>query len=153
MGLVVFVAGQWVLKVYIEPIQEQKRIVGRVYHALQYYVELPHQAANHPYTGAGEWSKERASDHMTEEFVREAKEAFGKLSAELAANRLVVPSYGWLARWRLVRQETEIADAAARLLDLTVTFGDPKEDYGLTLKSSARIRGDLGLDIGPPWTP
>ena len=82
---------------------------------------------------------------MSEEFIKEAKAAFNGLSAELGANLILIPSYEVLAGWGFVRPKADIQHAAMGLIELSITFGDPDEDYQYTWSSIMRVQDGLNI--------
>jgi hypothetical protein len=84
---------------------------------------------------------------MSDEHIKEAKAAFNRLSAELITNLFAIPTYDWLARWGFVRPRYDIEDAAKRLVELSITFGDPTEDYQYTHGSLQRVQTALKISV------
>jgi hypothetical protein len=83
LGFVVFVGGQLTLKLFVEPIQDQKRIIGRIAHALTYYANV--------------YEISRPED------VAEGRKVYRDLAGELRASFRVIPLYsftGGLFGWR-----------------------------------------------------
>jgi|SRR5215208_2503471 len=78
LGLAVFVAGQFALKLFVEPIQAQKRAIGKTAHALTYYANVI-----------------EGSDPET---VSEGRKVYRDLAAEFRASTNVIPLYRMFAR-------------------------------------------------------
>ncbi len=76
VGVAVFVAGQLLLKLIIEPIQDFRRVRGRIAHAFAYYADRIASAD---------------SNEMTPEQRREAADAFRVLASDLAAAETMIP--------------------------------------------------------------
>ena len=152
LGVVVFVFGQWVLKIYIEPIQEQRRIVGRVVHALRYYDRQPHALSARFAEVTLEKEPASVAEVNTDGFAREARAAFNGLSAELTANLHLIPSHGYarLARWELVKPKGDVEGAAIALVELSFWFGEDGDAVqGEVLRHVHRIQEELGISLGP----
>src|ERR1700690_459291 len=75
----VFVLGQVAVKFFIEPIQEQRRTIGRIIDDLGYYANV--------YLSA---------DYAAEDTKRECRERLRRRSSELRAATQAIP---WYARW------------------------------------------------------
>jgi len=102
LGVLVFVAGQAILRFVVEPVQEQKRLIGEVTHALLFYanrgpigVELGSYPAEHLY---------EASAHLRD------------LAGRLRASVFYVPFYDSLARLGVVPTKEDALEAAAQLV-------------------------------------
>jgi hypothetical protein len=129
-GFVAFVLGQLALKLIVDPIQEQARVVGNVAHALTYYRNV---GPNDP-TGHG---LERAAEAR-----RECRDLAAKLRMNLHVLR------GWyriLARLQLVLPEESVRRAAAALIILSVTVQKGPQDQGV-LEQSNKVRENLGIE-------
>jgi|SRR5215218_738449 len=108
LGLAVFVAGQFALKLFVEPIQAQKRAIGKTAHALTYYANVI-----------------EGSDPET---VSEGRKVYRDLAAEFRASTNVIPLYRMFARWKAVPPSERAKVAHARLIYLSNTIGTAK--YG-----------------------
>jgi hypothetical protein len=129
LGLLVFVAGQIALKLVIEPIQEQRRVIGRTAHALNYYY-FNHSAGTHP-----QKTLEEGSDRLRD------------LASELMVSVSAIPLYEFLAKHRFVRSEVDIGGAAVSLIELAKTLGDPSEEYRNNRAYALRAREHLGVEV------
>src|ERR671912_1599775 len=84
LGYFVFVLGQFTQRLCIEPIQEQKRVIGEIAYLLDYYGDVESVA--------------RAG--LTEEAARELR----RLAGELRSTLRMVLGYRFLAYLRLVEK-------------------------------------------------
>src|SRR5215208_4694503 len=108
LGLAVFVAGQFALKLFVEPIQAQKRVIGRTAHALTYYANTM-----------------EGSDPET---VSEGRKVYRDLAAEFRASTNVIPLYRLFAWWGVVPPGEKTKVAYDHLIYLSNTIGTAK--YG-----------------------
>jgi hypothetical protein len=128
LGFVFFVVGQFALKLFVEPIQEQARIVGEVTHALTYYRAVS--------------SRPTAS----EADIAEARRKYRDLAARLRMNlRLLKPWYQFFARPPFVLPEECVRQAATSLVVLSsaVQKGPAAEDVQ---EHSHLVRQSLGIE-------
>jgi hypothetical protein len=105
LGLFAFVLGQFPLKLIVEPIQEQARIVGEVTHALTYYRNVSSDTS-----GFGP------------EGIAEARRKYRDLAAQLRKNlRVLRLWYRVFARPPFVLPTENVRKAAAALITLSTT--------------------------------
>ena len=128
LGFVFFVVGQFALKLFVEPIQEQARIVGEVAHALTYY-----RTVN---------SRPTAS----EVDIAEARRKYRNLAARLRMNLWVLkPWYRVSARSPFVLPEQRIRRDADSLIVLSSTVQkDPSAED--VLQHRHVVRENLGIE-------
>jgi len=105
LGLFAFVLGQFALKLVVEPIQEQKRVVGNVAHALTYYRNVGRSNPAKP----------------DPERVGEARRVYRDLAAALRTNLRVVPWYEVFVRLQFVLPREQVRQAATALIGLANT--------------------------------
>jgi hypothetical protein len=101
-GVSVFVVGQVLTRFFIEPIHEQRQLVGKVADALLYYAHYLADSFDRPIAEVGE-----------------APDRFRRLATELMAKTVAIPGYrfwGWL---HIVRPFGEIVKARASLFGLS----------------------------------
>jgi hypothetical protein len=82
-GIIVFVLGQIIQKTFIEPIQEHRRLVGKIIHALIYYANVQ-------------------SGLQQSETIGEASRTFRNLSSQVLENISLIPCYKVLAALKLI---------------------------------------------------
>jgi hypothetical protein len=129
LGFVAFVVGQFVLKLIVDPIQEQRRIVGEVTHALTYYRNV----------GSGGSAGSGSSR------VAEARDKYRDLGARLRMNLRVIRPYRFFARLRMVLPEEQVRRAAAALIVLSTNV---QQDPGSELMRTQRHEVRRNLEIG-----
>lgn len=117
LAVVVFVLTQSFLKFVLEPIQEQKKLIGEVAHALLFYASAYHPTAWGP------------PDERTKEELEEARKALRGLAGRLRASLWTVPFYDSLARLRRVPRKDDVLEAATQFTGWSNNlYGDRDED-------------------------
>lgn len=110
-AVVVFVATQGILKLVLEPIQEQRRLVGEVAAALTVY-ERAHTLRVEPSPGAG---SEPMLFGSSREEAAEAAKALRDLSGRLQAGLWAVPLYDLFALIRIIPKARAVVVATDAL--------------------------------------
>lgn len=103
LGAIVFVVGQFLLKLVVEPVQEQRRTKGEVTHALTYYRNV--------------------YEVMDHDQVPEAGRMHRDLAAALLIGVDVIPFYRVLATLRLVIPKEKLRKASTALMGLSNCIG------------------------------
>ena len=90
-GVIVFVLGQIILHMFIEPIQEQRKIVGEI--------------ANVTFYWANAWRRtdltgEALTEHI--KFLEDASDSVRKIASRLQASTSIIPMYGALEKCHCV---------------------------------------------------
>ncbi len=113
-GVSVYVFGQFILKLVIEPWQNQRECVALIAHNLIYYADV--------YSSPGIGKEER--NH-------EAHIETRKLAAQLTATIYRIPVYPFFARLGLFPSESEILDARNQLIGLSncTKSGQPEHNF------------------------
>ena len=119
LAVVVFVLTQSFLKLVLEPIQEQKRLIGEVAHALLFYANVYHIEAFGP-----------PSERRIEE-MEEARRTLRGLAGRLRSSLWTVPFYATLAWLRVVPRKGDILEASTHLVGWSNSlYGrDPADDH------------------------
>ncbi len=131
-GVTVFTVGQVLSKFFIEPIYEQRKLVGAVADALIYYA---HHFAD---------SLERTIPE-----VQPASDRFRRLAAELMARTVAVPGYRVWGRLRVIRPFPRVVEARASLIGLSNTLHSA--DFQRKLKLASSVATALAVrevDVG-----
>jgi hypothetical protein len=116
LAVLVFVATQSFLKLVLEPIQEQKRLIGEVAHALLFYAN-----SYYPF-------RLESVDARTIEELNETRKALRGLSGRLQASLWTVPFYGWLTWLGMVPKKEDVLEAATQLVGWSNSlYGDGKD--------------------------
>jgi hypothetical protein len=104
VALFVFVITQSILKFVIEPIQEQKRLIGEVAHALLFYANMIHLDTWGP------------TDEERRKELDEARRVLRGLAGRLQASLWTIPFYDALAWLRRVPKKEDVLEAATQLV-------------------------------------
>ena len=96
LGFIVLVLGQIAQRFFIEPIQEQTRIIGEIAYAVRYYRSLGHRST----------PAERD----------EARRTLRKLSGQLHATLWTIPYYGLLEPRGWVEKRENVLTASSELV-------------------------------------
>lgn len=113
-GITVFVIGQIIQKLFIEPIQEHRRALGRVIYLLVYYQNWPHG--------------------LNFEIQKEAHLKLMDAASNLAATIRVIPFYRVLAFLKLVPDQNSIAKVNLALIALAGDVNyDSLSQYGAVI--------------------
>jgi hypothetical protein len=105
LGVGVFVAGQSIQRFVLDPIQEQRRTIGDVAHAVLMFGNVNNVAEIRAKGLAVAWAGE------PEQVVREVR----ALAARLQASLYVIPLYGVFAKLHVVRSRERILIAIKHL--------------------------------------
>ena len=131
LGFFAFVLGQLALKLVVEPIQEQARLVGKVTHALTYYRDVGRHSPP-----AGQPDPER---------IAESKRVYKELAAELRMNQRVIPWYWLFFRLPFVLSEERVRRASAALMVLSIiAHKDPAAEDVSQYRREVQV--SLGID-------
>lgn len=97
LAVLVFVVGQAVLRFVLEPVQEQRRLIGEVAHALLFYGN-------------------RGPYGFTPEELDETRDHLRGLAGRLRASLFNIPSYDALARLGWVPKRADVIEASTQLV-------------------------------------
>jgi len=118
LGFVVFVLGQIAQKFFIEPIQEQKRIIGEIASAVLYYGNV--------------------SSMARPEIQLEAYASLRKLAGQLRATLWSIPCYRLFEFLRMVEKRENVLTASAQLVGWANSVHT--KDGGAPLRTSAIVK-------------
>lgn len=104
-GVTVYVIGQFIVKLVLDPIAEQGRAIGRVAHVFTFEADI--------YSNPG-----TADPAIQAASLRRLREA----SSELRAATTLIPFYDWLARAHLVLPRKNIEEACSNLTGISNSF-------------------------------
>ena len=121
-AVVIFVVGQIILKAFIEPIQEQRKLIGKVAFVLAYERAI------------------QGSDVMGLEDRKKAVQMMIDLAGDLRSSLTLIPCYDALEEMGAVRKAQVIHDVAYWLLQIVVD-----QDMLNGLKYTSEIRTLLNL--------
>lgn len=103
--VLVFVVGQFLQKFILEPVQEQRRLIGEVAFALVFYANV-------------------STRFSAPEEKDEAQKSVRKLSAQLRATLWTIPFYNLLAALHIVPKREAINRASTGLIGFSNSFGE-----------------------------
>jgi hypothetical protein len=103
LGFVVFVFGQIAQRFFIEPIQEQRRVIGEVAYVVLYYANV---------SGLGKPERQQ-----------EASKKLRELAGELRSTLWTVPWYRFFQYLRLVEKRENVISASAGLVGWSNSLG------------------------------
>jgi hypothetical protein len=128
LGYVVFVLGQFTQRLCIEPIQEQKRVIGEIAYLLDYYGNVESVAK------AG----------LTEEASRELR----RLAGELRATLRTVLGYRVFALLRFVEKSDKVMTATTELKWVTLSIR--MNDNAAARRHMSAVIQALNIPQAPP---
>jgi hypothetical protein len=114
LGVAVFVVGQVIQRTFIEPIQELRRTIGRIAHALMFYanyVPLTPSAVGDAVVG-------KSADQMGR-----AKDDIRKLASELWSLPFIIPWYGLFHALGCVPSRASLEKASTNLRGWSNSLG------------------------------
>jgi len=128
-GVVTFVIGQFMLKLFIDPVQEFKKTIADVALAL---IEYSNVYANSGVIGI--------------EVEKKASEELRKLSSRLNAQTYLIPSYNIAAKFFRLPSRDQVTNAASNLIGLSNgVFKSPTDLVMINLGRAEKIRIALGI--------
>lgn len=132
-GVSTFVGGQIVLKLLIDPVQEFKRVIAEISHAL---IEHANVIGNPGLLGP---EKEQAASQLLR-----------GLSSRLNAQMYLIPAYGITSKIFCLPSKGKVVAAAGHLIGLSNGFGgkNPNRDMR-NMYISQHIRDALGIYVSP----
>lgn len=130
-GIAVFVVGQTLQRLFIEPMQEVHRVRGRIAHALSFYANFMHQRKD-PF-GQG------LTVGRTPEEMKAARDDLRKLASDIYAAAFVLPGYSIFAAWRLVPSAFAIDEGAKGLVGWSNSLGGESLDHQRTIARALRL--------------
>jgi hypothetical protein len=104
LAILVFLVGQAVLRFILEPILEQRRLIGEVAHALLFYANVGHLDSR------------GGPDEQRRKELDEARITLRGLAGRLRASLWTVPFYDTLARLGSVPSKEDVLDAATQFV-------------------------------------
>lgn len=125
-GVFVYVFGQVIIKLWIDPVQEFKRLIGDVAHALIEYANI------HANPGTGEQDRERM-----------VSREYRKLSSRLSAQIHLVPCYDTTAKIFRLPPRMQVIEAERHLIGLSNSLYKSSQNNGTRNSRKAVIICDL----------
>jgi hypothetical protein len=126
-GVGVFVIGQIIQKWFIEPIQEQRKLIGEIVYALVYYANLYQYRTYFRMVGEAriqaKTSEGRQSQDLDEAYkmfmekTGEGGEKLRELSSQIYQSMQVIPCYWILEKLRIVYKRKTLYEIAIKLIE------------------------------------
>jgi len=138
LGIFGFVVGQIIQKLFIEPIQEQRKIIGRIAYALTYWVNISELDTPQQIELLEPWQTQRA------EKVKEAAHAVRELASDLRASIKTIPWYGLMEKLRFVVSRRDIGLVTYLLIQWYIHM----DDHGWIFAASEDIKKRLKITFG-----
>ena len=122
-GVIIFVAGQIMVKIVIDPVQELKRVIADIAFKLIHYSHVYRIAPS----GEEDASGAESQTTVDPEKLEEAAEEYRKLASMLNAGYRLVPFYAMARLLFLLPKESDIIDARNELIEMSEEiFAAPK---------------------------
>jgi hypothetical protein len=122
-GVIIYVAGQIIVKIVIDPVQELKRVIAEIAFKLIYYSHVYRVTS----TGDEEASKEEAQKGVDSENLEQAADEYRKLASMLNAGYRLVPFYAIARLLFFLPKEADIIETRNALLEMSEEiFAAPK---------------------------
>lgn len=106
-GVLVFVAGQAVLRFALEPIQQQRKVIGEIAFVLLMYANVTDDRAYEQQSG------HKLAEHTP---VPEAMKVLRRLASELQASLYTVPAYSFWSVLGIVPDAKRVQKASSSLV-------------------------------------
>jgi hypothetical protein len=123
LAVVVFVLTQSFLKLVLEPVQDQRELVGEVAPALLFYANVVAEFDVPEDIAGGRGMK----IGMEREEVEETRKALRGLAGRLRASLWTIPFYDTLARMGWVRSKQDVIEASTQLVGWSNSLS--RDDY------------------------
>lgn len=101
-GVITYVAGQIIIKLIIDPVQEMKNTIGQISHAL---IEHANVISN--------------PGVPSQEVMHETSKHLRKLSSKLQSHLYLIPKYNMIAKVFLLPKQEKILEASSSLIGLS----------------------------------
>ena len=122
-GVIIYVAGQIIVKIVIDPVQELKRVIAEIAFKLIYYSHVYRVTSS----GDAEAFEEEAQKRVDSEKLEQAADEYRKLASMLNAGYRLVPFYALARLLFLLPREADIIEARNSLLEMSEEiFAAPK---------------------------
>jgi hypothetical protein len=100
VGIAVFVAGQLIQRLFIEPIQDQRKAMGEILYVIDYYSSL-HE------------------EEFSPDIEKAAKKYLRRATSDLYRFTSIIPAYRFLSTVRILPKKTTVKAIAGSVAELT----------------------------------
>ncbi|MCK5203060.1 MAG: hypothetical protein KAR15_04270, partial [Desulfobacterales bacterium] len=122
-GVIIYVAGEIIVKIVIDPVQELKRVIADIAFKLIHYSHVYRIAPS----GDVDASGEEVQKSVDSEKLEQAADEYRKLASMLNAGYRLVPFYAIAKLLFFLPKEADIIDARNELLEMSEEiFAAPK---------------------------
>ena len=122
-GVIIYVAGQIIVKLVIDPVQELKRVIADIAFKLIYYSHVYRIAPSVDEDASGEEEQRRVDPEKLEQ----AADEYRKLASMLNAGYRLVPFYAIAKLLFFLPREADLIEARNELLEMSdEIFAAPK---------------------------
>jgi len=136
-GVLTYVLGQLVVKLVIEPVQDMRKTIGLISHALIEHASIYHNPGV-----------------PTQDAMNETSRELRKLSSQLQAHLFLVPRYGVISRIFGLPLHASVLEASSALIGLSNSVFNARENiYEVNANRVAKICDSLGIYLpeGSRW--
>ena len=135
-GTLIFVVGQLLSRFVIEPIHEQRKLIGEIADAVIFY-------ANAYLT-----SDLTSIDAEERKRLDTAQQRYRQLATLLRSRTHLIPAYSLLEKLKLVRRQTAVRQASSELIGLSnEVFSTSEHRFNSRIRRKERLAELLGLDL------
>ena len=122
-GIIIYVAGQVIVKIVIDPVQELKRVIADIAFKLIYYSHVFRIAPS----GDTQAAEEDAQRDVDPDKLEQAADEYRKLASMLNAGYRLVPFYAIAKLLFFLPREADLMEARNELLEMSEEiFAAPK---------------------------
>jgi len=122
-GVIIYVLGEIIVKIVIDPVQELKRVIAEIAFKLIYYSHVYRITSS----GKAEVSEEEAHKSVDSEKLEQAADEYRRLASMLNAGYRLVPFYPIARLLFFLPREADIIEARNALLEMSEEiFAAPK---------------------------
>lgn len=132
LGIGVFVAGQLLQRILVEPLQDLRKTIGKIAHALTFYANFMHYQPSPFQDGSGVGKPP--------EKMEEASLEIRRLASDLRAIPLVIPGYGALALLGCVPSHDAIDVASSNLIGWSNSLGQPPNEHRQKIAEALKLK-------------
>jgi hypothetical protein len=132
LGIIVFVASQLLQRILVEPLQDLRKTIGKIAHALTFYANFMHHQPS-PFDGGGGVGK------PPEEMDAAALE-IRRLASGLRAIPLVIPGYRLFAAIRVVPSQKDIDVASSNLIGWSNSLGKSPDEHRQRIAEALKLK-------------
>jgi len=132
LGVGVFVAGQLLQRIVVEPLQDLRRTIGKIAHALTFYANFMHYQPS-PFEGGGGVGKPAEEMNAASLEIR-------RLASDLQAIPFVIPGYRIFALLHIVPSPNAIDVAASNLRGWSNSLGKSSGEHQQKVAEALKLK-------------